>query len=246
MSDGGIPVELQSWISLLEGLRAIQYSAFASFTFIVWDVCITLDQEVKYIWSQPATSPLKWLFLFNRYFAVVIQLIFLLDYNGVLLVLGGSTHVCRLWFTLQSLAIQALTSAAEVMLGIRVYALYNRSRTMGIVLAALFGAELLSVVPIYATEIPRMPFSILCSPLPSQPTVSFFAYVVAGWGRTPIIVTLLRDGSWSFILQFAMVLINTTFNTVFGTFRGCEASVYVLVNPFSHALRLSIPRTVGK
>jgi len=249
MSDGGVPLDLESFISLLEGLLTINYSAFASFTFVVWDTCITLDQEIEYIWSQSPTSPLKWLFLFNRYFAIGIQLIFLLNYNGVLKILGHGINVCRLRFTLQSLAIQALTASAEAMLMMRVYALYNRSRMMGIILAAVFGGELLSIIPVYAIAIPQMTFSIICSPLPSQPTSLFFGYIVAialivqtilllltlkptlaavraGWGRTPIIVTLIRDGSWSFFLQFAMVLLNTIFNNALGPFRGSTVAVW--------------------
>lgn len=63
----------------------------ASFTFLVWDILITLDQEAEAIWTcvsphthffspsphslrKPNKFYTKWLFLFVRYFAVAMQM----------------------------------------------------------------------------------------------------------------------------------------------------------------------------
>ncbi|EPQ53034.1 hypothetical protein GLOTRDRAFT_139984 [Gloeophyllum trabeum ATCC 11539] len=227
MSDSGVPTitDLGELITLIQGLLNVEYSAVASLTFIVWDIVITFDQEVEYIWSQPARSPLKWLFIFARYFTVIVQIIFALDYIGVLQVWGGNLPVCQAWFTLQSLAIQAVTSTTEAMLMMRVYALYNRNRKVRCGLVVLFASELLAIIPMFAIAIPRMEFTVICTPIASHYSLLFFSWLVTvalgvqsillaltlnptlrairdGWGRTPIFLTMARDGGWSFLLQF--------------------------------------------
>ncbi|KDQ50251.1 hypothetical protein JAAARDRAFT_211842 [Jaapia argillacea MUCL 33604] len=53
---------------------SVNYSAVSSIVFLVWDIVITLDEEVEFIWQQPCMSPTKWLFLFARYSSVVMQM----------------------------------------------------------------------------------------------------------------------------------------------------------------------------
>ncbi|KDQ52714.1 hypothetical protein JAAARDRAFT_198061 [Jaapia argillacea MUCL 33604] len=52
----------------------INYSALSSIAFLVWDLLLTFDDEVTYIWPQPKRSPSKWLFLFTRYYSLVCQM----------------------------------------------------------------------------------------------------------------------------------------------------------------------------
>lgn len=70
-----------------------QYPPVAALSFLVWDILITLDQEVDAIWScvlllysgiafshlsfrRTNTSYSKWFYFFVRYFAVAMQMYF--------------------------------------------------------------------------------------------------------------------------------------------------------------------------
>ncbi|KAG8861533.1 hypothetical protein FRB91_006241 [Serendipita sp. 411] len=51
--------------------RVVRYVNYASFTFMVWDMLLTLPDEVKYIWKARWTV-IKVVFLSNRYVTPII------------------------------------------------------------------------------------------------------------------------------------------------------------------------------
>ncbi|KDQ52590.1 hypothetical protein JAAARDRAFT_40194 [Jaapia argillacea MUCL 33604] len=221
----------------------IRYSSLASLIFLIWDICVTFDQEVEFIWKQHARFPVKWLFLFVRYWAVVIQTLIFLTATGGITNIGLRADQCETWYSFQSFATQSLTIAVEMILMLRVYALYNRSRAMRILMLAILAIEVAFVVPVYVIYVPRVKYGIQCSATTTQDSKALFVSIStasiliqfilsgftlvktagaikSGWGRTPVMIILMRDGSWVFLIQFGAMMLNAIHTVQVGPIKG--------------------------
>ncbi|KDQ52719.1 hypothetical protein JAAARDRAFT_198063 [Jaapia argillacea MUCL 33604] len=198
----------------------INYSSLSSITFLVWDILLTLDDEVAYIWPQHKRSPSKWLFLFTRYFSLACQVsvsrflphgldfdrpissnIPRVSYLRSLGVLGASHHShrsCLWWLIFQSISLQALVTAVELILSIRVYALYAGSRHIRMLIVALFTFELTMAIPCLSISLSRARFA------------NGFLFVLALYksvkairmtqGKSRVATIVARDSLWVFFL----------------------------------------------
>ncbi|KDQ52687.1 hypothetical protein JAAARDRAFT_474125 [Jaapia argillacea MUCL 33604] len=219
----------------------VSYSSIASLTVVTWDIIITFDEEVKYIWRQRRGSPTKWLFLFTRYFSLVCQMMISLRSLGVFGTFRHSSEsVCRSWFFFENFTLQILIGTVESILTLRVYALYGRSRPIRIVLISLFVLQIIVFVPIFAFITPKIGFDEDCIPVTtklglralhlltaSSLSTQLVLFILAltksvntireGKGRIPIAVVIARDSLWVFCLVTAMLLINGAFYTILNT-----------------------------
>jgi hypothetical protein len=98
-------------------------------------------------------------------------------------------------------------------------------------LVVLFVLENISMIVTLVIVIPGVHFDATCTVIRSPPTLLIFAaafvlfetvlfvltlikFLVAlrgGWGRTPVVFLLVRDGTWAFILIFVTLCINAGF-----------------------------------
>ncbi|KDQ52686.1 hypothetical protein JAAARDRAFT_39965 [Jaapia argillacea MUCL 33604] len=210
----------------------------SSLTFVVWDILITLDDEVNYIWSQGWRSPTKWLFLFTRYFSLGSQLVMSLrSMGGLGRFPQGSEGVCRGWFFFQLLTVQILISTVESILTLRVYALYRCIRPIRILLTSVFTVQLLIIAPAIAFMTPKIRFDTYCIPIPSTNALANLHLITAASllmqlvlfvltlvksintirepkGRIPILVIIARDSLWVFCLVTVMLMVNGVFYTI--------------------------------
>ncbi|KAI0032022.1 hypothetical protein K488DRAFT_19590, partial [Vararia minispora EC-137] len=211
--------------------RLISTRAAAATAFLVWDVLITLDDEVELIWSRPNAFRTKWLFLFVRWFAVFLQLSLIFVGTDVAASLHYPARACTIWYVYQEAATQALIAAVEIVLMIRVQALYLRSRCVTYTLYALFAAENVGMIVALVRVVPGVEFDSACVVTRSPFGLVYFAaafgafetilfgltlakFVSAlyhGWGDTPVLALLVRDGTWAFFLVFAALVINAAF-----------------------------------
>ncbi|TFK49922.1 hypothetical protein OE88DRAFT_1661332 [Heliocybe sulcata] len=89
----------------------INLSAAAATTWLVYDIVITLDQEIKFTWRSRWTIP-KSLYIIVRYFTLANMLLYLIvntNTNAPLAV--GSVKMCHFWksfVTPNTLAVQTL------------------------------------------------------------------------------------------------------------------------------------------
>ncbi|KDQ52588.1 hypothetical protein JAAARDRAFT_479813 [Jaapia argillacea MUCL 33604] len=83
----------------------------------------------------------------------------------------------------------------------------------------------------YIIFIPKMEFSFACSPVTTRSSMAFLGYInsmslviqvmllgftlyktssaiKSGWGRTPVMIIFIRDGSWVFLIQFGIMVLN--------------------------------------
>ncbi|KAH9008682.1 hypothetical protein EDB85DRAFT_2163994 [Lactarius pseudohatsudake] len=168
----------------------------AALAFLVWDILMTLDQEVEAVWTKPNKFYTKWLFFFP--FQIVILYSFRL--NALLFVgtrIVFSLHYtysdCVKWYIFQEVGTQALIAAVEL----------SSSRIVTSILLLLFIVENIVMIVALVRVVLEIGFDPICTVVHSPPmllliafvsfeTVLFiltlFKFIVAlrsGWGRSP-------------------------------------------------------------
>ncbi|TFY65126.1 hypothetical protein EVG20_g5710 [Dentipellis fragilis] len=216
----------QAW-----GAQMVNRSSLASLVFLIWDIIITLDVEVRCIWARPNKYWIKWLFLFVRYFPVCVQIATLFVGTELAADLHYTPAACVAWYIFQEVSTQVLVVCVELILMIRVHALYDRSKRVTAVLAILFLAENIGMVYSLVRVVPGVQFDEVCIVQHTPASIVYFAVsyiafeailfgftlvkfiqaVRTGWGHTPVISLLVRDGTWAFALVFVTVCINGVF-----------------------------------
>jgi hypothetical protein len=104
------------------GIERASYLAVASFTFLLYEYAITLDDEIRYFWSGP-WSISRILYLINRYFPIAVMVLTLSTFFGV----DMSATMCKI--NIQA-AIAFSFLAVLIIQGIlvlRTYYLYSHS-----------------------------------------------------------------------------------------------------------------------
>ncbi|KIK94172.1 hypothetical protein PAXRUDRAFT_784436 [Paxillus rubicundulus Ve08.2h10] len=211
--------------SAAQVIRDASIHCFASLVLLVWDMLITYEAEIEHIWSKPRSSFFKWLYLYLRYFNLLVQI----SHQVAIPVLtNGENHApwCTLWYAYAVVISQVSISAVEVILAIRVFALFNKSYHIACVLAILVVAEMvtMAVYGFYTipeirpsdtcifTEPPKeiLNYSVVCivtqSILLGLACFKHFIGLRSGWGRTPLVSLLVRDGSAVYVVMLAFVM----------------------------------------
>ncbi|TDL17918.1 hypothetical protein BD410DRAFT_793793 [Rickenella mellea] len=148
--------------SIVLDIQRSRYSEVASSTIIVFEhgkpsdfgnvncvhraldhLAITFDEEIEYIWKRP-WSVGKVLFILNRYYGL-----FTVGFNNYALFGGSfSNGFCTRWFRWQGWTGIAMFALAEVILMLRIYALYQRSQKILILLIVSFSSMLIAATTI--------------------------------------------------------------------------------------------------
>ncbi|KAG0700498.1 hypothetical protein DFH29DRAFT_931776 [Suillus ampliporus] len=199
--------------------REVNYHLVSSFVLLLWDIVLTSKSEIEYIWPKPRNSFFKWLYFFLRYFSLATQIFhqFAVPYLN-----SGKAprSTCSAWYIYTIILGQVQTTAVEIILAVRVYALFNKSRRIAIILGLQMILEYIILVILvgdYFNKIPSIPYCILSKP-PSQILYHAIAAVAtqstllglsltkhimarrAGWGRAPLVSLLIRDGTATYLL----------------------------------------------
>ncbi|KAF8058613.1 hypothetical protein FPV67DRAFT_510089 [Lyophyllum atratum] len=212
------------------GNRICNYSGVVAFTFSVHEWLSTVDEEVEQIWKRQWT-PLKFLYIFLRMLSFSTQL-----FPVVLSFLPFTTsfafhsiHTCRVVVGFQGAASQVLMLGVQIILLMRVDALYYAHLRLRMFLRALYMVEVVVTWVVFAIAMPKIEYGLNClvTSFPAGFTVLFFVAPMAmdfllfvltmvkfyqaireGWGREPVIYRFLKDGIWAFALPFTIVTIN--------------------------------------
>ncbi|ESK97107.1 hypothetical protein Moror_6328 [Moniliophthora roreri MCA 2997] len=97
-------------------VRDLNAAAGAALVFLVWDILITLDEEIEYIWSKPWTSWIKWSFLFARYFSLFTQICNRTIEWMVIYSVSLYGPSIRIWFGTQVMLAFLIMTGAEVVM----------------------------------------------------------------------------------------------------------------------------------
>jgi len=189
---------------------------------LAYEYLITFDEEVELIWPKPNDSLIKWLFLFNRYVALAWQICIQIMYKWILSRVSARSQYCRYLFASQTIGSQCLMTSVEMILALRVHALY-RKRTITVLLSVLLFAELLMGISGIVVLSPKLDFSPTCfariPPIRMVPYgvvvlttqtflflltfIKHFSGVQSHWSRIPILSLISRDGAFAFVVIFA-------------------------------------------
>lgn len=204
--------------------QQVMYGAAGVVTWLTWDAMIHLDVEVEAIWRRPRTW-VKFIYFFIRYTPIVHTL--------ALVIALGHNHrypdsTCRGWIFYELIYMEVLTFAVEVILVMRLYALYNANKLVLWVILAAFMAEVAIMVVCLCIVLPGMTFTPAClvahtsgvfisywaSSLAFETflfiltLVKFYHSVSCSFKEQSIIGIFLRDGIWAFALIFVAMLLN--------------------------------------
>ncbi|TFK22093.1 hypothetical protein FA15DRAFT_51579 [Coprinopsis marcescibilis] len=212
----------------IAGTNAVGYSAVASMVFLIYDIMLTMDDEVTFIWPIP-WSFTKLVYFFLRLFGGVADSV-----RSVLrttLFLGTppftfTASECYIWAVYQALASTLLIASVDYILVMRVFALYPRGKFVRYGVALLYVAELVTVTIGFGFGVPQLVYDEYCTTIDAPNTFTiasatpiavqallFFltAYKFAqavrnGWGDVPLLRLLMRDGTWAFFLIFLVLV----------------------------------------
>ncbi|TDL18500.1 hypothetical protein BD410DRAFT_900816 [Rickenella mellea] len=189
---------IEALFKLVRDSQTVDRSGVAAIACLVYDIFITIDQEVDYVWKSRWTIP-KYLYLWARYFALFIQIVATAEQTSTQV----TNKVCAGWAYFEGITGQMLVMGIELLLMLRVWALYKRDRRMLYILVALYIAEVTANTVILGMALPGLtsvaPLRTLFPPgfplsgcLPTSVPKFFFSY----W-----IPTLVFEGIL-FILMF--------------------------------------------
>ncbi|KAF9458736.1 hypothetical protein BDZ94DRAFT_1269926 [Collybia nuda] len=212
----------------LRGLQVCNYSSMGALTFTVFEIILSIDEEVEQIWRKPWTN-LKRLYLIIRIISLGSQFIS----TGITLSSPReATHSlrdCRMLAGFQGASSQVLMMAVQVILVLRVQALYYENTSLKYTLYGLFFAEVVAMTLLFAlsmpgilygshcviTSFPGIASGFLVSPILFElllfvmTMIKFYNTVREGWGEEHVLSRFLKDGVWAFALPFIMLIVNT-------------------------------------
>jgi len=139
------PQLLERFIQSLEGAEIARILSIASFSLTVYEYIITLDEEVKYFWTNQWTIS-QILFFINRYLPPLIMIISIVCFS----VSNPLPEFCKpaiqAAFLLNTLAITVI----QAILVIRIWYLFQGSRWVQIgIISGFVGSVVLSVIFLY-------------------------------------------------------------------------------------------------
>ncbi|KAJ8508588.1 hypothetical protein ONZ45_g9153 [Pleurotus djamor] len=178
---------------VVNDIRIVKSLDVASGALLIYDYLITLDMEVQYMWSQKRWSPLRALFFFTRYNALVDVPISLFgQFIG-----GLDERSCSLLFKYFAWSFVISSSLAEAILTIRTWAVWKGSPivTIGLstffiacwVTSAVFLSKFLATTYVLQLPIPQVTG---CFSVPSGRTLSviYALYMVYGAGTMVLMI----------------------------------------------------------
>lgn len=212
------------------GNRICNYSGMAAFTFFVYEWLSSAEEEVEQIWKGPWTH-LKSLYISLRILSLGTQLfpVLLAFLPFGTSFVYHSVRTCSLVVGFQGAASQVLMMGVQIILIMRVDALYHEQIMLRLFLRVLYLLETVVTWVVFAFSVSKIEYGVDClvTNFPGGYAVLFFLLPMAvdcilfvltmikfyqaireGWGREPVIYRFLKDGIWAFALPFTIVTIN--------------------------------------
>jgi len=174
-------------IEAANGAKIVRYFNLASWLFCTYDWIINLDREIELIWKLKFTS-MTYFYFFNRYISGIFLTISMFTYVQEYYI--GDTF-CQEWWTFEGFTFTICFQLVELVLGLRVWALWKKSKVIGFIIGFFFILEILAMFIVIgldftnnftATDTPFGQYGIedfhLCTPTTN------IAYVYSFWFPT--------------------------------------------------------------
>ncbi|KAK7054451.1 hypothetical protein VNI00_003649 [Paramarasmius palmivorus] len=205
--------------------QAVRLSSAAALTFLLYDICLTFGDEVDLFWGRKWTF-MKINFFFVRYFPLLAQATLLLVGSELTERIHFGSHGCFIWQIYQGVISVLTIMSCDFVLLARIYALYHTRTRTRILVSVCYILEIVVMCMGLGFALPSIRFDEMCvvTGMPSGLLLyaggaiafqtllfgltlyKFIAGVRSGWGNVPIIVLLMRDGTWAFFMLFMFLV----------------------------------------
>ncbi|KAJ7647168.1 hypothetical protein FB45DRAFT_892608 [Roridomyces roridus] len=153
----------------------LQYASYGGLALALCELGLTLRGEIQYIWSNGRRFRLvRFLYLFSRYFALVAHIA-----NcclATIVVHHPAVKLCHYSLVYRAVVAFTMLGVLDVILMVRVYALYNQPISMAIFFVFLLVGKVVSAAVATYQGFPHLRFSPSCLVISkSQPATAFFA-----------------------------------------------------------------------
>jgi len=124
-----------------------KFAIVACYAAVVYDYILTFPEEIKYIWKR-RFSVVTFVYFINRYYALCdFTLLVFVEFSTAM-----DLSKCKRYVPFQPLGQGIpLTFFPDLVIGLRVYALYNRNKVIAVLLATYLTAELGVALWLYLT-----------------------------------------------------------------------------------------------
>ncbi|KDR79609.1 hypothetical protein GALMADRAFT_223751 [Galerina marginata CBS 339.88] len=204
---------------LLENITIRQWSTLSTLAIILYEYTITFREELRHIWKRPITV-VRMVYLFSRYLAIIVQSVNLYLVLGPFSALSTPERICKGWFSFQLTAACVLMAALDLILMLRLYALYSKSFKVGTLLTLLFCGQIAVEAVIAPRSVLQVPYDPICDTTRTHPDILYFCISVwvthiamglltaAKWElaalRAPVVKLVTRDGTWILVTICAL------------------------------------------
>ncbi|RXW13396.1 hypothetical protein EST38_g12464 [Candolleomyces aberdarensis] len=203
--DETVNYDHSKFLQHVRGTRVVGYSYASAVTFLVYDILVTLpdELEIRNPWSLT-----KFAFFFIRYFPPLQELS--VQFYGAPLPLTYPYRACYIWNVYQALSSILIITTVDYILLLRGLLYVAEIATMSIG-AGIAVPQMLYDERCVVTDSPVIFMISAGFPVVYQgflfivTIVKFYQSAKAGWGSVPILNLLVRDGTWAFCLLFAML-----------------------------------------
>ncbi|KAF8996320.1 hypothetical protein BDQ17DRAFT_1429770 [Cyathus striatus] len=190
-----------------------KYIVFATMFILVWEIMINFLKEYKYIWSTP-TSFIKRAYICLRYIPLLALLLH--SFLGPLSTPPVKESYCRMMFGIQAIFAQTCLMLFDIILLLRIYALYNKNRSIAYLVGIIFAADSTRAAARAVQFTHRLRFDARCaardlnSPISITASILYITTHGIIWGLTwrkrnlgnqpgiPSIQAATRDGTWAY------------------------------------------------
>ncbi|KAF8590631.1 hypothetical protein K439DRAFT_1627609 [Ramaria rubella] len=128
---------LQELFDTLNLLRISSFNTIASTSLLLYEIIITSGQEFNLIWRKPL-SFISVVYALLRYYSLCYLLV--LSYETINTSLPE--NFCQFFILFQVWGATAFVPVVDTLIIMRIYALYNRSKKVGVILVILWIGEL--------------------------------------------------------------------------------------------------------
>ncbi|KAI6042931.1 hypothetical protein EDC04DRAFT_866145 [Pisolithus marmoratus] len=203
---------------VVAAVRSIRSHGIASLVVLLWDLLLTMDDEVRWIWSMKK-GHFKCLHMFLRYFILSAQIFHQIIFPD----LSGDDTIsplgCKLWHAYMIVVFRVTIIAFELVLAFRVAALFGGRRWVSGLLGSVMAVEIVCAIPDMWTYIRHYRYCILFSVSQEAQVQGVAAVVVhttiicltlcrvflgTGFLKKTVAFQIARDGSIAYLVLIGL------------------------------------------
>ncbi|KAF8992396.1 hypothetical protein BDQ17DRAFT_209087 [Cyathus striatus] len=228
----------QSAITLQLSIVERNQSCCAALALLIWDFIINIEDEWRCIWSTSPVfmNPVKFGYLYVRYFTIVCHSINVYFAINSLSAVPIKPSLCILWFSIVLWCSYSLVVVFNILMMLRVYALYGKDKKVAASLFILLIIDGAISISYALRSIPALNLDATCRAHRGFKHILQFTLVVIMTQSTllyltirkrkivpdcshPLIALVVRDSAWIWILFCGIFLANLPYSKMAAVIR---------------------------